>query len=383
MDNSVSPFSKRCKTMKNKVKSIIHYLVIAILIIILGITLTTRIQGEERITIPESPEFKNIPPTMIINPPIEIEETDRKNQPFSFTLSFTGDMMLAEYKDANAPGRFNSYANSKDPTYFLQNVKHIFEQDDYTIVNLENVLSDNNLSPVPKSGTAFWFKSKTSNTDILTSSSVEVVSLANNHYGDYGTQGREDTKQAVINAGLEYGWNDKTVYLTKNNYTIALICHGLWSEWQANEIINRIHEAETKSDFQVVFFHGGTEGIHTPEQWKMIACHKMVDNGADLIIGNHPHVLQPREYYNGVSIIYSMGNFCYGGSMSPENRTIIYQYTLFIDPETNQITDRNAGIIPCYVYTSSTNNFQPQIITDEVQKQNVIDFMDWKRNTPF
>ena len=303
-------------------------------------------------------------------------------EPFPITLSFVGDLMLAEYKDANAPGRFNSYANSKPATYFLENVAPVFEADDFTIGNLENVLSDNSLSPVAKSGRAFWFKSKTSNTDILTSSSVEVVSLANNHYGDYGTQGRKDTVQAVTNAGLEYGWNDKTVYLEKNGFRIALICHGLWSEWQANEIITRIKEAETQSDFQIVYFHGGTEAIHTPEQWKRNACYKMADNGADLIIGNHPHVLQPREWHNGVCIIYSLGNFCYGGSMSPENRTIIYQYKLWINPETKEITNRESNIIPCYVYTGSTNNFQPDIITDETQKQKVLDFMDWKVKSP-
>lgn len=304
------------------------------------------------------------------------------SQPFPIKLSFVGDLMLAEYKDANAPGRFNSYANSKPATYFLENVVYIFEVDDFTIGNLENVLSDNSLSPVAKSGRAFWFKSKTSNTNILTSSSVEVVSLANNHYGDYGTQGRKDTVQAVTNAGLEYGWNDKTVYLEKNGFKIALICHGLWSEWQANEIINRINEAESQSDFQIVYFHGGTEGIHSPEQWKRNACHKMVDVGADMIIGNHPHVLQPREYYNGVSIIYSLGNFCYGGSMSPENRTIIYQYTIWVNPDTLEITNKESNIIPCYVYTGNINNFQPDIITGEDQKQKVIDFMNWKVKSP-
>ena len=301
---------------------------------------------------------------------------------FNFTMTFTGDVMIASSKNQTTSGSFNEYVNQKEPTYFLEKVYPIFAADDFTVVNLENVLTDSNLKEIKKDhDPAYWYRSKTSNTDILTSSSVECVSLANNHYKDYGTQGCKDTVAAVKNAGLLYGYNDTTFYVEKNGYKIAVICHGLWGEWQANEIVNRIKEAETQSDFQIVYYHGGKERIHSPEEWKIRASRKLVDNGADLVVGNHPHVLQPMETYNGVDIIYSMGNFCFGGNRRPENRTIIYQFTLTIDEDKN-IVNKSAEVIPCYVYTGDINNYQPAPIEDEDVKQKVLDFMNWKVDSP-
>ena len=302
---------------------------------------------------------------------------------FDIVVNFTGDMMLASYKNETAANNFKAYAQKNDPSYFLQNVKPIFDADDLTVVNLENVLTDRALKEKEKSTTpAYWFRGPTSNTEILTSSGVEAVSLANNHTGDYGAAGLKDTIQAVEEAGLLYGANDNTFYFEKEGYRIAVICHGLWYEWQANDIIRRIHQAEEDSDFQIVFYHGGKEGIHAPEVWKQRASRKLVDAGADLVIGNHPHVLQPREVYNGVDIVYSMGNFCYGGSKYPENRTIIYQLKLHIGVS-GELESKTGEIIPCYIYTGDAgNNYCPDIIRDEDIRQKVLDFMDWKRNSP-
>ena len=311
------------------------------------------------------------------------ETPEGPEEGFDIVVNFTGDMMLASYKNETAANNFKAYAQKNDPSYFLQNVKPIFDADDLTVVNLENVLTDRALKEKEKSTTpAYWFRGPTSNTEILTSSGVEAVSLANNHTGDYGTAGMKDTIQAVEEAGLLYGTNDSTFYFEKEGYRIAVICHGLWYEWQANDIIRRIHQAEEDSDFQIVFYHGGKEGIHAPEVWKQRASRKLVDAGADLVIGNHPHVLQPREVYNGVDIVYSMGNFCYGGSKYPENRTIIYQLKLHIDAS-GKLESKTGEIIPCYIYTGDAgNNYCPDIIRDEDIRQKVLDFMDWKRNSP-
>lgn len=326
---------------------------------------------------------EDIKPDESIVEEVVVEEVKvEEPKSFDFTLTFTGDVLIASQRNQTTPGSFNAYAEENPPTYFLEKVKPIFEKDDYTIINLENVLSDRDLKEINKGYTpAFWFKSKTSNTEILTSSSVEVASLSNNHYGDYGGQGQIDTKTALDNADILWGYDDKTIYLEKKGYTIALICNGLWGEWQADNIINRIKEAETQSDFQIVYYHGGKERLHSPEDWKVRASRKLVDNGADLVIGNHPHVLQPMENYNGVDIVYSLGNFCFGGNTRPENRTIIYQYKLTISND-GVLESKVANIIPCYVYTANLNNYQPAVIEDEVIKQRIIDFMNWKINSP-
>ena len=210
---------------------------------------------------------------------------------------------------------------------------------------------------------------------------MEAASLANNHTGDYGPGGFADTAAALEAAGLPYGANDRTVYLEKNGFTIAVICHGLWNEGQASQIVRRIEEASALSDYQMVLYHGGTEGVHQPEPWRVQASRRLADAGAELVLGCHPHVLQPEEVYNGVPIVYSLGNFCYGRNRSPENRTIIYKVLLSV--EDGVLTGQTTQIIPCYVYTGSTNNWQPAPITDEAERQQVLDFMSGAAELPF
>lgn len=308
--------------------------------------------------------------------------TQAPDPTFTVKLTFAGDNVLASYKNEYTANSFPTVFGNHEPTYFLDNVRPIFEADDFTIVNLENVLTDRQLTESPRDyEPAFWFYSPTSHLEILTSSSVEGVSLENNHTYDYGYEGYMDTIDAVTGAGLPYGDNNTIMYFEKNGFRIAVICHGLWSEWQTSSIINQIHTAEEHSDYQIVFFHGGEEKIHQPDDWKVTSAHQIVDAGADLVLGSHPHVLQPREIYNGVEILYAIGNFCYGGSSYPENRTIIYQMDLTIDEKMN-IKAANSTIIPCYVYTGGVNNYQPAVIEDEAEKQQVLDFMDGKVDSP-
>ncbi|MBR3968747.1 MAG: CapA family protein [Clostridia bacterium] len=306
----------------------------------------------------------------------------KDSKEFNITLSFTGDMILATNENSYYSGSFAEYAKEKDPDYFLEKVRPIFEADDFTIVNLENVLTDRKLSPVYKDySPAFWFKAPASNIKILSGSSIEGTLIANNHIKDYGTEGYKDTIAAIKGAGMLYGDESKIMYFEKGGYVISVICAGLWGEWQANNIINLMKTAKKHSHYQVVMFHGGTEKIHAPEEWKRRAARKLVDNGADLVVGGHPHVLQPREVYKGVEIVYSIGNFCYGGHRQPENRTVIYQMSLTIDKNL-KLKSSESNIIPCYVYTEKLNNFQPAIVKDETIKKRILDFMDGKISSP-
>ena len=302
---------------------------------------------------------------------------------FDIVISMVGDCMLASYKNEDAENGFKEHANREDPKYFLDKVAHIFKSDDLTIANLECVLTDKDLPPIEKkSNPAYWYYGKTDNVRILTEQGVEAVSLANNHMDDYGIEGRTDTIETVKNAGLLYACWEETFYYEKNGFKIAVICANLYSRSDGNEIVNLVKEQSKVSDFQIVFFHGGKMKIHDPEEWKMEAAHKIVDAGADLIVGCHPHMLQPREIYKGVDIVYSLGNFCYGGSRRPENRTVIYQETLTVNVADGKLVSTFSEFIPCYVYTAGVNNFQPAPITDPAERQRVLDFMNWKSIDP-
>lgn len=312
------------------------------------------------------------------------EEPKGEPQSFNIKLSFAGDVMIASFKNQTTSGSFNEYAEKNTPDYFFKEVQSVFANDDFTTVNLENVLTDKKLTEAKKDhNPAFWFYSKTANTKILTEGSIEGVSIANNHTYDYGSQGYKDTNAAVKKAGLNYGNYEKIMYYEKNGFRIAVICYGLWRTNGVPTIKNLIAKAEKESDYQIVYFHGGKERIYAPEEWKVTACHDLVDAGADLVIGNHPHVLQPREIYNGVEIIYSLGNFCFGGNKQPGKNTIIYQMELTVNSETLALEGEKSEIIPCYVYPGKWNNYQPCLITDETEKARVLDFMNGKSDSPY
>jgi len=302
-------------------------------------------------------------------------------EPATFVISFAGDAMLATKENLHSAGDFNDYASKQPPHYFFDGVREIFANDDYTVVNLENVFTDRSLTKREKpEDPAYWYFSRTANAQILTQSSIEMVSIANNHANDYGDAGYRDTKAALQSAGVLYGESGKIVYLEKNGIKVAVICTGLWNEYQTSYVVNLVKKAEEQSDFQIVFYHGGTEREYVPDQWRVKASHTLVDNGADCVVGNHPHVLQPMEKYHGADIIYSLGNFLFGGARHPENRTMIYQATLTAGPD--GVTSSSVAI-PCYLYTGESNNYQPAIITDETEKQHVLDFLNGKRSTPF
>ncbi len=293
------------------------------------------------------------------------------------TLTFVGDCMLATDRGGEWEGSFNLLAKNVEPSYFLENFIELFENDDWTIANLENVFTDDpTIRTQPKGYTpAYWYKSGTQNTDILTSASVEIVSLANNHSGDYGTAGYEDTREALDAAGIRWGDDENLVFLEKDGFTIALYCCTFYYNGYDTIISQKMKEVE--ADYKIVYFHGGTERVHVPDDWKAAGARRMIDSGIDLVIGGHPHVLQPVETYKGHTILHSLGNFCFGGSRNEENRTIVYRLTFhFID---GVLTDLSEEIIPCYLYTEL---YKPGIITDERDYNAVIAFLSGETDSP-
>ena len=313
------------------------------------------------------------------------ETTEAYNPITEIKLSFLGDCTLATQMGQDYEGSFNWYAENYPAEYFFEKTYPYVCDDDFTIANCENVFTDSALSEREKGYTpAFWFRSPTENAEIFPAGNIEVVSVANNHTEDYGEQGIKDTIDAIEKTGcLEWGNSEKDVILEKDGVKIGLVCDTIWGDWDTEKIIQRIENLNNSTDIQIVFFHGGEEAVHTEETWKKEACHKMADAGADLIVGGHPHVLQPLETYNNVHIVYSIGNFCFGGNRSPENRTIIYQETFKFNRDTKQIVSNQENIIPFYVFTGNTNNFQPAPVEDPDTAQKISDFMYRKTSSLF
>ena len=282
-----------------------------------------------------------------------------KMDPVSLTLSVVGDCTLGtdEYFDYDTS--LNAYYENCGADYFMANVKSIFSKDDLTIANFEGTLTES----TEREDKQFAFKAPASYANILTAGSVEAVNTANNHSHDYGEESFNDTLKALDTANiLHFGYDETAVTEVKG------VKVGLVGIYELNDHLGREEQlkqniAKVKQDgaqLIVVIFHWGNEKEEVPDENQKTLGHLAIDEGADLVCGHHPHVLQGIEEYKGKNIVYSLGNFCFGGNAYPSDMdTIIFQQTFTIDQ--NGVKDDNVtNIIPCSISSDSDyNNYQP------------------------
>lgn len=357
---------------KSQLKKIVAVVSLFVFINIVAILVILFLPQETETFVPETqisaapPETEPVETTL----PVETEPSTE-----TLTISFVGDCMFASNHGLFGENSFNRYAQTHDPSYFLQNLNDIFFNDDLTVANCEGVLSDSDLrEKAVTTEVAFWFKGPSSNAEIFRAGGIDFASVVNNHSHDFGQQGSDDTEASLEAVGVIPGKRDTVSYMTVKGQKIGILCCSLYSYDYVSDIRIKLNEMKrAQCDLCIIYFHGGIENVIEPEDWKVRACHDLVDAGADLIIGSHPHVLQPAELYKNKLIVYSLGNFCFGGNTHPPKDTAIYQ-AVFTMKDGNFIS-REDKFIPCTVYTGDRNNYQPAVVTDETRKQEILDFI--------
>ena len=281
--------------------------------------------------------------------------------PVSLTLSVVGDCTLGTDETFDYDTSLNAYYENYGSAYFLQNVKSIFSQDDLTIANFEGTLTESDA----REDKTFAFKGPASFTSILTDGSVEAVNTANNHSHDYGDQSYEDTMTALDAAGIVHFGYDETAVMDVKGIKVGMV--GIYELKDHLEREQQLKDniAKVKADgaqLIVVIFHWGNETETVPDSNQTTLGRLAIDEGADLVCGHHPHVLQGIETYKGKNILYSLGNFCFGGNSSPSDMdTMIYQQTFTITSEGVQ-ADNVTNVIPCSISSAAYegyNNYQP------------------------
>ena len=279
--------------------------------------------------------------------------------PVSLTLSVVGDCTLGTDENFDYDTSLNTYYENYGADYFLANVKSIFSADDLSIANFEGTLTES----TEREDKQFAFKAPASYANILTAGSVEAVNTANNHSHDYGEESFNDTLKALDAANIiHFGYDETAVTEVKG------IKVGLVGIYELNDHLGREEQlkqniAKVKQDgaqLIVVIFHWGNEKEEVPDDNQKTLGHLAIDEGADLVCGHHPHVLQGIEEYKGKNIVYSLGNFCFGGNAYPSDMdTMIFQQTFTIDQNGVQ-KDNVTNIIPCSISSDADyNNYQP------------------------
>lgn len=289
----------------------------------------------------------------------EENQTEQEAEPVSITISAAGDCTLGTDENFNASTSLNAYYDSNGPAYFFQNVKSIFDSDDLTIVNMEGTLTES----TSRQDKTYAFKGPAEYTQILTDGGVEAANLANNHSRDYGEQSYTDTIAALDAAGITSFGYDRTAVMDVNGVKVGLVgtyelADGMGCE---DEMISNIKAVEEQgAQIVIVSFHWGLEKENYPTENQVNLAHSAIDNGADLVLGHHPHVLEGIEVYNGKNIVYSLGNFCFGGNSNPSDKdTMIFQQTFTVQ-NGELVEDNVTNIIPCSISSESgRNNYQP------------------------
>ncbi len=290
----------------------------------------------------------------------------------TITLSFAGDCTLGSQEYLRErKGSFDSYIKELGMEYPLEKVRDIFLQDDWTVVNLEGVLADSAKGENKKQ--TYRFRGPASFTEILTLSGVDMVNLSNNHTDDYGKTGLQSTKDNLNTAGIAYCHTEEVYILEKSGIRIAFLGINITEYATLGKKLNKkiaSLKTEENCQFVVVNFHYGWEYSFVHNKKQRLTSHEVILSGADLVVGTHPHVVQGVENYKNRLILYSIGNFSFGGNMKLNPRSLqayIAQVTLCF--ENGAFKSQQLNIIS--VHTSSTqpqNNFQPYLVTgDEAQ----------------
>lgn len=280
------------------------------------------------------------------------------------TVVFSGDILLSSYV-------LNNYEKSGINGILSEELQSEMQNADITMVNEEFPFSNRGTQAQDKQ---FTFRVDPGYVKILQKMGIDVVTVANNHALDYGTDALSDTFQTLDNAGIAYvgagdnlerasqpyvikaggktfGFLAASRVIPEVSWNIDNRQPGMLCTYDSAELCNAIQKAKETCDYVVVYVHWGIERENTPQDYQRQLGKAYIDAGADMVIGAHPHVLQGIEYYNGKPIIYSLGNYIFNQEI---NSTVLLKTT--ITPE-NEIT---LQLIPAYASGAKTQKMQEE-----------------------
>ena len=279
------------------------------------------------------------------------------------TISATGDVTIGGDTRKSSTSIFDKQL-AQEPSgldFPMENVRSLFEQDDMTIVNFEGTLT------TTKSATknTYSFAAPPEYVQVLTSGSVEAVSLENNHILDHGAAGYEETCQTLEAAGIRYsGHLGASTFTTDTGVTIGMLSYQTFNGNYANiyaSIEGDIAALRAQGcQLVIVSYHWGEEKDYIPNERQVPLGRATIDAGADLVLGHHSHRMNPIEVYNGKYICYSLGNFSFAGNIRPDDMdTFIFQQRFRVWPD-GTVQNEGFRIVPCSISSQEdVNDFKP------------------------
>lgn len=287
-----------------------------------------------------------------LNSPVGSQTLSTPKPDSTFTLISTGDIGLVRYINL-------VIQQKKDPTYPFLNIASYLKNADLTVTNLEGPLIKN----CPIFITGFKFCGEATNIKGLIFAGIDATNLANNHSTNFGLEGLGETANILKdNKIIGFGQDGQIQYLSIKGKKIALVGFvELGANWSGlnnattENIAKLVTQAKKNADVVIAAFHWGTEYQTHPTDSQIKLAHIAVDNGADLVLGNHPHWIQENEIYKGKFITYAQGNTIFDQDWSQETKEgVLYKFK-YENGKFQKVDER---------YTVIDYNSQPRFATE-------------------
>ena len=332
-------------------KKILKLICFLLLCGILAITIKLRLDSPEMPVQSAEPVIAPLDasPTPTPSPTPEPTPTPTPT-PETYTLSIIGDCTL--WSNANYAQHPAGYAGviNGDYSYPFSNTIQYFENDDFTIANFECILSDKNLA-YDYTQVYFPFIAPTEYANIIIDGGVDFVTTANNHIMDCYEAGETSTYDTLEAYGIPFGKEGQAqLYTTDSGLVIGIYCSGKDLAPNKTKALNAIQQLiDDGAEYIICAFHWGQELDYDPNPNQIELAHACIDAGANLIYGSHSHCLQPIEEYGDGLILYSMGNWTFGGNTMPKDPdTAIVQVELTRNAD-GSVSRTGIDVIPCCV----------------------------------
>lgn len=236
-------------------------------------------------------------------------------------LLFVGDMMFDRY--------IRQTIDKKGGDCVMSGVKEIFAGNDLIVGNLEGPITDKPSVSVDsefgsRNNYIFTFNPKV--TQILTTENIKLVNIGNNHISNFGNDGIRSTKEYLTESGVDYFGGPTVaeggvVFKDIKGIKIAFVSYNQFVSNNKQKSLDDINAAKKSgAEFIIMYTHWDKEFLSEPQERTRILAHEFIDNGIDLIIGTHPHVVQSKEEYKGKMIYYSLGNFVFDQYFDPKTQ---------------------------------------------------------------
>lgn len=244
-------------------------------------------------------------------------------------ILFVGDLMLdrgIRYYANKGGGNDFIFSAGGGPTSGWETLSDFLKSNDLVVATLEGPITDNksvSSGTAPGSKYNYFFTMDPSVAETLKKHNIGLVNIGNNHILDFRTQGLASTKKYLDNANVGYfGEPDgqKSIIKDFSGTKVAFISYNEFYRDDRQSTIDEIKKLRPISDFVIVYCHWGIEYQKNPTTAQRELAYKFIDQGADFVVGSHPHVIQTSEEYKGKKIYYSLGNFIFDQHFSEDVR---------------------------------------------------------------